>query len=73
MVNKGDSVDGNITAKHKLLFYIVHPMAFIKEFKSNRSKLLFMRSIAACPFYMAMTNFLKHIEKNSSKGYRKLV
>ncbi len=73
MVSRDDKGDSGITAKHGLLFYIVNPRTFINEFKVNRSKLLFMRSIAACPFYMAMLGLLKHIEdkKNHSKKSRK--
>lgn len=63
MVSRDGNRDSRITAEHGLLFYIVNPGIFIREFKLNRSKLLFMRSIAACPFYMAILGFLKNIEE----------
>ena len=63
MTSRDDNGDSGITAKHGLLFYIVNPKKFIREFKANRSKLLFMRSITACPFYMDMLGFLKRIEE----------
>jgi len=64
MVSRDDNVDICITARHGLVFYILHPIEFIKEFKANRSKLLFMRSIMACPFpYRVMLSFLKRIEE----------
>lgn len=64
MVSRDDNGNIGITAKHKLIFYIIHPMEFIREFKANKSKLLFMRSILACPLpYMVILSFLKRIEE----------